>query len=272
MALLMGADGTTLYAADTSYWELGVGIAGINSPDYRGSDQSRFHFLPFPYFMFNSQHWRIGREGVSGFLFNSEYIKLDISANGDFSVDSDKNRLRQGMPDLNYIGELGPSLDVILYKNPDTHTKVEFNLPVRAVFSTDFKKLEHVGWSAGPHLLLKRKKFGPKNSLSISMSVGAIFADADYHKLFYEVKKPFETAFRPAYEAHGGYSGTRSTLRLSMRLKKGWITLFARHDSLSNAQIADSPLVQRENGTMVGIVWVYVWRNAKNQTDSVTHE
>lgn len=272
LALLMGAGGTTLCAAEASYWELGVGIAGIHSPDYRGSDQARFHVLPFPYLMFSNQYWRIGRDGVTGFLFNSEYIKLDISANGEFSVDSEKNRLRQGMPNLNYIGELGPSLDVVLYKNPHTHTKVEFNIPVRAVFSTDFQKLEHVGWSTEPFFLLKRKKFGPQRSLSTHISMGAIFADADYHELFYEVKKPFETAFRPAYEAHGGYSGTRSMLSLSIHFKDGWMAFFARHDNLTNARIVDSPLVQSENGTMFGIVWVYVWRTAKNRENPEAQE
>jgi MipA family protein len=30
-------------------WELGVGLALLRLPDYRGSDESRYYLLPFPY-------------------------------------------------------------------------------------------------------------------------------------------------------------------------------------------------------------------------------
>ena len=36
-------------AEDVPLWEIGIGAAGWYLPDYRGSNESRFYALPFPY-------------------------------------------------------------------------------------------------------------------------------------------------------------------------------------------------------------------------------
>ena len=38
-------------ATDKPMWELGIGMSALSFPDYRGSDESGFYAVPFPYFV-----------------------------------------------------------------------------------------------------------------------------------------------------------------------------------------------------------------------------
>ena len=45
-------------------WELGVGVAGLRLPDYRGSDQSRGYVLPLPYIVYRGTWLKADRDGA----------------------------------------------------------------------------------------------------------------------------------------------------------------------------------------------------------------
>ena len=68
-------------------WELGVGIGALNAPHYRGS-KSRVDFaLPFPYAIYRGDILKVDREeGISGKIFKSERVHLDISLAGSIPV------------------------------------------------------------------------------------------------------------------------------------------------------------------------------------------
>ena len=61
-------------------WELGLGLAAVNLPDYPGADQSQSYVLPFPYIIYRGARLKAGREGLRGLLFESKRWDLDISA------------------------------------------------------------------------------------------------------------------------------------------------------------------------------------------------
>ena len=43
-------------------WELGLGVAGLRLPDYRGADQSRAYALPLPYIVYRGTWLKADRE------------------------------------------------------------------------------------------------------------------------------------------------------------------------------------------------------------------
>ena len=246
-------------AEEKPLWELGFGFFTLTSPDYRGSDESRGYLLPFPYIVYRGDIIRIDRSGIYGRLFESDRVHLDLSADGSVPTDSSKNSARQGMPDLDATFEIGPALEVCLWASCNGDRKLQFRLPVRAVFSTDFNSIDGRGVSTHPNLNFDIKNIGPGGGWNFGVAVGPLYATERYHDYYYEVAPLYATSTRPAYDARGGYSGSRLTLALSKRFKHIWVGAFTRYDILSGVKFEDSPLVRSNHSFMAGlsVAWVF---------------
>src|SRR4030042_1849052 len=95
-------------------WELGVGAGLLYIPDYRGSNESRFYVLPYPYVVYRGDILKVDKQKISGQVFKTDRVLLDISFYGSVPVDSDKNSARAGMEDLDPTFEIGPALEFTL--------------------------------------------------------------------------------------------------------------------------------------------------------------
>ena len=131
-------------------WELGAAVGAGILPHYPAADQYRMELLPLPYFAYRGKFVRSDDKGLlRGRVFLSDRAELDISLAGSIALDATDNRVRVGMPDLDWIGEVGPRLQLTLARiSPDA--KVDLEIPVRAVFSTDFHWFDHVGYVSIP--------------------------------------------------------------------------------------------------------------------------
>jgi outer membrane scaffolding protein for murein synthesis (MipA/OmpV family) len=259
VVVLMGVTGASA-AEDKPLWELGLGVAPLVSPDYRGSNESRGYVLPLPYIVYRGDILKIDRSGIYGRLFESDRVKLDLSADAGVPVDSSKNAARLGMPDLDAVFELGPVLEVCLWRDCNGDRKLQFRWPVRAVFSTDFGSIESRGGSTHPHLNFDVKNIGPGEGWNAGISAGPLYATERYHDYYYEVAPQYEILpARPRYDARAGYSGSRVTLTLSKRFQRIWVGAFARYDALAGATFADSPLVRSDHAFMAGfsVAWIF---------------
>src|SRR5664279_5752164 len=101
-------------AEELPLWEAGLGVAGLSLPDYRGSDQQRFYVLPLPYLVYRGDLLRLDNNGLSGLLFHSERVQLNISVDAWVSAKSSQNTARRGMPDLDPTFQIGPALELSL--------------------------------------------------------------------------------------------------------------------------------------------------------------
>ena len=255
--LLVCATGA-ISAEEKPLWEAGFGFFALTSPDYRGSDETREYLLPLPYVVYRGDLLKVDRSGIYSRMFESDRVNLDLSADAGVPVDSSKNSARQGMPDLDFVFEVGPALEICLWQNCKGDRKLQFRLPVRAVFSTDFTSIDSRGGSAHPNLNLDIKNIGPGGGWNFGAAAGLLYATEGYHDYYYEVAPLYATGTRPAYDARGGYSGSRLTLTLSKRFQRIWFGSFARYDNLNGATFEDSPLVRSDHSFMAGIsiVWV----------------
>jgi MipA family protein len=115
-------------------WEVGVAGVGGYVADYPGAEQSRFRGLPLPYFIYCGEVLRAGDGGLLRGRYDlSDRLEIDLSFDGSLNADSDDNTLRRGMPDLDFLAEIGPQLKWTAWRN-DQRT-FTLNLPVRAVLS-----------------------------------------------------------------------------------------------------------------------------------------
>jgi outer membrane scaffolding protein for murein synthesis (MipA/OmpV family) len=241
-------------------WELGAGVALLRLPDYRGSDEYRFYVLPFPYLIYRGDILRVDRERISGRIFKTDRLLLDISVYGSVPVDSSKNSARSGMPDLDPTFEIGPSLEIKLLENKQDHYKFSANLPVRAVFAVSSSSLYREGFVFSPRLNFQKDDLIPKTGLNLGISAGPIFATSDYHSYYYSVDPEFATASRPAYSAGSGYSGSRITVGLDKSYKQLIFNTFVSLDFLQGAVFEDSPLVKTKYSVMWGfaVSWIFL--------------
>jgi hypothetical protein len=81
------------------------------------------------------------------------------------------------------------------------------------------------------------------------------------------VEPAYATAFRPAYDAGGGYSGSALTIGLSKSYKQLRFNAFASADFLDGAIFENSPLVKTKTSIMSGVnvSWIF-FKSAKTVT------
>lgn len=242
-------------------WEVGVFGAAFNSPEYPAAGQSQTNVIPAPYFIYRGETLRIGDGSIArAVAIDKSWYELDLSLAGSFNANSENNEARAGMPDLDFIFELGPQLRLRLSKFEfEQHGQGELflNLQARAAFSTDFSGIDKRGYVFQPVLSYRQRGWlTEKTALSVSLS--PTWATEKLHDYFYQIDTDFITDQRQAYDAKGGYIGTDLSVGLSFNATEDIrIFTFARATLHSGAANEDSPLFieQSTYSYGVGMVW-----------------
>jgi outer membrane protein len=254
-------------AEEKPLWEAGLGVGALVFPDYRGSDEIKAYPVPVPYFVYRGPFLKADREGVRGELFDRKYVELSISLNATIPVRSEDNAARRDMPDLRPTIEVGPSLDVHLWRSADERMKLDLVMPLRMPVTIESSP-ESLGWIFSPRLNLDIEDVAGYTGWSFGAGVGPLFAADRFHEYFYSVAPRFATTVRPAYEADGGYSGTHVLASLSKRFPKYWVGAYVRYDILSGAAFDDSPLVRRKSYLAGGIGIAWMLGESKKRVES----
>jgi MipA family protein len=244
-------------AAEEPLWEFGLGAGGIEFPDYRGSDETHVYPVPVPYFVYRGRFLKADREGLRGELFDRKYAELSISVNATIPVNSEDNAARRGMPDLKPTFELGPSLELHLWRSADEKTRLDVVMPVRVPVTIESSP-HSLDWTVAPRLNIDFDDVGGHAGWNFGAGVGPVFASDRFHDYYYSVPARFATPSRPEYDADGGYSGMHVLAALSKRFPKYWVGAFLRYDWLGGAEFEDSPLVRRTHYVAggFGIAWM----------------
>ncbi|NIO39819.1 MAG: MipA/OmpV family protein [Burkholderiales bacterium] len=245
-------------AADNPVWEYGLGFTVLDFPDYRGSDERTTYVLPVPYAIYRGKLLRVERDRIRGLFFETSRVSLQLSVSGSVPVDSSGNAARRGMPDLDPTFEIGPSMELLLYRSIDSGFKLDLRMPARTVIATDLRHSQNVGWIFEPRINFQWNTIPPGRNWNLGVAAGPVFGDKRYHNYFYGVGPGFATPQRPLYVAEGGYGGNQLTAAASRRYGRMWIGAFVRWDSVAGAVFDASPLV-RQNATITAGM-AAVWR------------
>ncbi len=261
--------GTTYSKPERPLWEVGIGALGAHAADYPGAAQSSFKALAVPFVIYRGDFFRLGDGGgARGVFVDNDRWEFDVSADASFDADSEDNNARRGMPDLDFLAEVGPQLK---YKFLNTPTQsMELRLPVRAVYSIgDGAEIRGQGYTIAPRLAVRQSGLkAPLLATPVTVfgSVGPTFASRELQSYFYDVAPRFANANRKAYRADGGYLGTEATLgassNLTPRLRAfvgGTIGYFGGSANSS------SPLHRKDvnTGVALGLAWSLYQSEAK---------
>jgi hypothetical protein len=149
-------------------------------------------------------------------------FEVDLSFGGAFSADSEDNTARDGMPELDFLFEVGPQF---IYKVKDYsfdgggNGRLNARLQTRAVFSTDFGRIDQRGYVVEPTLSYQQRGvLFDKTGLNVSFS--ASYASEKLQDYFYQVDGEFATDTRSQFNAKGGYLGSELSLGFSFPIAK----------------------------------------------------
>lgn len=249
--------------------EAGVFGGGGLIPDYPAADRSRPRPLLLPWVVYRGDLIQSDERGLRGRLYRESDLELTLNASGALAARS-SGGVREGMPDLDYLGEIGPSLRWTPWRSADRTTRVTLDLPVRAVFGTDLSRIRHRGFVFAPEIALERARiFGAEDRVRVG--VGPVFATGPLMDHWYRVRPEEARPGRPAYQAEGGYLGTR--LQFSYRTpltSRLWLTAGGRLENFTGARNEDSPLFRSEwNATLVGGVSLTLFQSGATVAGAV---
>jgi outer membrane protein len=254
--LLIAAAISPRIQAQQAEWEIGASLAAFRLPLYPGSADSKSWLLPLPFIVLRSEFLDID-EGVRAKLLHATDVHLNLSADFGVPVSSKDSAVRQGMPNLDTVLQVGPSLEITLSGGRRQPHHFRLELPVRLAIATDLKDVESLSWVLEPRLTYEtRRPF--RTGFAWQLTAGLRYASQDYHRYYYAVPAAFATATRPAYDTGAGFSAVFTDLVLNWRDDELIWWTFLRYQDLGGGVYADSPLLQREQYWFVGVglTWV----------------
>jgi outer membrane protein len=243
--------------------EAGAFGGGALLPDYPAAGQSHGRGVVLPWLIYRGELLRSDDRGLRGRVWRSKDLEFTLNANGAVGSRSRDNRAREGMPDLDWLGEIGPSLRWVAWRSAPGTTRLTLETPIRAVFSTDFSSVKYRGYVLAPELALERSGLVYAGSRA-RVGIGPVFASGGLMDYWYRVEERYSRPGRPGYDAAGGYLGLR--LQFSYRVPvtdRISISAGGRLENFSGASNAGSPLFRSEfNATLVGGLSFALYRSA----------
>ncbi len=250
----------SIHANAEAKYEIGLGGIATSMPGYVGSDESSVFAAPFPYFWYQSDRVTVDRNALQGKMWQTENFKLELSAGGSIPVKSGDNKARQGMEDLDWIGEMGPSLMWFLSGKDEDRDKTYLDLGIRGAMASDFRNYEFLGYIVEPKIAYEKginsDTFG---KIDFVAKLSLPYSSAKFHDYVYGVDQQYATADRPAYEAESGFDGVRLAMGISARKENLWYGIFTKYYNISSASFADSPLVKKKQSYVVGVAVAYIF-------------
>ncbi|HEY4250435.1 MAG TPA: MipA/OmpV family protein [Roseomonas sp.] len=244
--------------------ELGLIGGGGYVPDYPAADQGRLRGIIAPFLIYRGDFFRSDDQGARLRAFHNDVAEFSLSASGSFPASSDHNDARRGMPDLDWLGEIGPTLRLTLWRDSDPAQprRILLETPVRAVFSTDFTSISHRGFTFAPELAFEAGGFALPNA-RLRAGIGVTFGDHRFMDYFYGVAPEFARPDRPAYGARAGYLGARASFSYRVPVTERLsVVAGARVEYFGGAANRDSPLFRQDWNISVaaGFSWS-IWRS-----------
>jgi MipA family protein len=248
-------------------WEVGVGAGVAAFAHYPGSDQTRAWVFPFPYIVYRGKFFRADRDGVRGQFLNTDRVNFNISVLGSLPVSSRDDNARAGMPDLKPTIEVGPSVEIHVWRSESRDMLLDLRLPTRLGITLESSPTT-AGWQFTPNLNLDIVNVGGVPNLRLGMFAGPMFADRRYASHYYSVGSQYATPSRAEYNASGGYAGSQALVSMSRRFSRYWVGAFVRYANLAGARFVDSPLVRQNSVLSGGLAVAYVFGQSSKMVAS----
>tara|TARA_B110000090_G_scaffold2362_1_gene2365 strand:- start:14729 stop:15766 length:1038 start_codon:yes stop_codon:yes gene_type:complete len=251
-------------------WEFGAGGVILSVVNYPASSERNFIALAAPYIVYRGDVFRLGGgNGARAVVLDKSDFEIDLSFGGAFSAESEDNTVREGMPELEFLFEVGPQL---IYKVKDFSfddggkARLNTQLQTRGVFSTDFRGLDQRGYVI-ESILSYQQRDVLFESTGLNISFSMTYASEKLQDYFYQVDSLFATHTRSQFDAKGGYLGSELSVGLSFPMIENIRGFFGGsvkfHQGAANS---DSPLYEQDMTYSLGLG--FIWRLYESETNA----
>ena len=239
--------------------ETGLGLSAVHIPHYLGSDEAENYIVPVPYIRYRSETINIDRNLIQTKLYQQGKWSIELSFGGAVPVDSDKSKAREGMADLDFIGEMGPALHYHFRGDRLADNALYLSMPMRGAISTDFTQARYRGYSFNPKLIWRRAYQYEGMLVRSQVSAGVRSASSHMHDYIYGVEGRFEKEGRRQYEGKSGYGGFTFSYSSSLLFNDYMVAGFIRYGNVAGAAFENSPLVKQQSNLLFGAAWVHLF-------------
>jgi outer membrane protein len=208
-------------------WQFGFGGGGGVTPHYPASNQSSLRFLAVPTFRYRGRVLRSDEDGTRARFIRFEDTEIDLSGAASFPVSSSENAARVGMPELDWIGEVGPRAGVRWRLRSGNNTRgdlLRLLFPIRAVFSSDGESIRHRGFVFQPEISFERilsRSNVLDSEISVELDSSMTIINEGLADYFFGVAPEFTTITRNQYRAFSGPLSISTGLILSVSPRHG---------------------------------------------------
>ncbi|MBL8431649.1 MAG: MipA/OmpV family protein, partial [Dechloromonas sp.] len=202
--------------------------------------------------------FKADRHGIRGSFFDTDRIDMTVSLALSPPMGSDDIPVRAGMPDLKATFEIGPQVDLTLWRSENRARFFKLLLPLRAALTVEGRP-QDVGWVFSPTLNVDITDLPGMPGWNLGLLAGPLFGSQRQNAYYYSVAPQYATPARPAYEAPSGYAGMQYTMGISKRFPSFWLGGFLRYGNLGGARFEDSPLVVQKDAFAAGVAlsWIF---------------
>lgn len=236
--------------------EVTLGIGGFYSsiPHYLGAQQNENYFVPLPYIHIKKPHYKVERNEFASFLKIAPKHYLSLSAGGAIAVASNENRAREGMDDLGWVGEIGPSYQYFSYGNPLSDDYFYVSPFIRKAYAVDNFNFDDIGSVYGVIVETGKQLYRTKkHDVKLTARVSSRFGSHAYNNYFYQVAEQFQTLERQQYDAKAGYLASIFSVGLTYDNDWLWAGGFVRYYNYSNSANQHSPLMREHDNVAFGL-------------------
>ena len=241
-------------------WEMRLAVFGRYGPSYRGSENNQFNLIPLPLPVYRGRFFRLGEDSenpIRGRIFRTDRVKLDFDFDLNFPVRSEDVDARTGMPDLDFLLEVGPELELQFTREPKFGGNWFLALQARPAFSFDGLDPTYRGVSFSTEFKYKVKFAEGRDALLTRIT--PTWGTSKYAGFFYDVQPEFATPERAEYESSGGYLGTDLTFSWINTINKDWEFVVGTRLSFNQgAKNRDSDLFTKDTG--VAVYAAFTWK------------
>lgn len=247
--------------------EIGIGYGFGSIADYPAADEYSRKTVLLPLIIYRGDILKSDQEeGTRAELFKSQEVEINLSFGARFSSDSENNKSRTGMPNLNYMLETGPSLNYKLWRIPKV-ASLTLQIPLRLTFETDFRKTEFLGFVFEPELKFQKLNFlVPK--LTATTSVAVEFFSERVANYYYQVENVYATADRAAYDAQAGLASMSIGQSFLYEYNRFNFIFGAGHSYFGKSENKASPLYKSDTNTsiFVALAWFFYQKTSESNT------
>lgn len=241
-------------------WELGYAAAAFAGPAYPGADDETSAWAIAPFFIYRGDVVSVGDEGaLRALAFANNKVELDLSLGASLPASSSDDADRTGMKDLDALFEIGPQLIWHVSQESGAAWTRYFDIKLRgrAVFSTDFNKLEDRGYLLEPAFVWEWSSRQTRN-LFYTFNIDLLFGSERLNQYFYDVAPQYVRDGRPLYHSDAGYMGTELGVGFSYPFSDNLRLFVGGGVKLYGASANDdSPLFKQDVAYNGGLVLIY---------------